>query len=45
MGGYMRLYIFNGWCTDSDFIGTRFETVSDAPEGTLYAKRTEQTEQ
>lgn len=38
---FRKGYTFNGWYTTSDFSGTQYTDVTAAPNGTLYAKWTE----
>ncbi len=35
---YRLNYDFDGWYATPDFSGTRYETISDAPNGTIYVK-------
>lgn len=38
---YKSNYDFGGWYTTSDFSGTKYENISNAPNGTLYVKWTQ----
>lgn len=38
---YRSNYDFGGWYTTSDFSGTKYENISNAPNGTLYVKWTQ----
>lgn len=40
---YRSGYNFSGWYTTADFSGTQYTDVTTAPDGTLYAKWTEQS--
>ncbi len=40
---YREDYTFGGWYTTSDFSGTQYTDITQAPNGTLYAKWTEKS--
>lgn len=40
---YREDYTFGGWYTTADFSGTSYDDITQAPNGTLYAKWTEKS--